>query len=44
VEENRRDELLEAFQTRHQPGTLGDDDHELLEELDDEDYEVEPEE
>jgi hypothetical protein len=26
VDEHRRDELLETFQTRHQPGTLGDDD------------------
>jgi hypothetical protein len=44
VDENRRDELLEAFQTRHQPGTLGEDDHELFEELEEEDYEAEPEE
>jgi hypothetical protein len=32
VDENRRDELLEAFQTRHQPGTLGDDDLDVVEE------------
>ena len=32
VEENRRDELLEAFQTRHQPGTLGEDDLEIVDE------------
>jgi hypothetical protein len=44
VDENRRDELLEAFQTRHQPGTLGEDDHELLEELEEEDYGIEPDE
>ncbi len=37
VEENRRDELLEAFQSRHQPGTLGEDDLEIL----DEEYEEE---
>jgi hypothetical protein len=44
VDENRRDELLEAFQSRREPDTLGEDDHELLEELDEEDYETEPEE
>jgi len=44
VDENRRDELLEAFQARHDPDTLGEDDHELLEDLDEEDYESEPEE
>ena len=44
VDENRRDELLEAFQTRHAPGTLGEDDHELLDELEEEDFDVEPEE
>jgi hypothetical protein len=43
VDENRRDELLETFQSRHQPGTLGEDDHELLEELEAEDMEIEPE-
>jgi hypothetical protein len=32
VDENRRDELLEAFQTRHQPGTLGEDDLDVVEE------------
>jgi hypothetical protein len=32
VDENRRDELLEAFQTRHQPGTLGEDDLDVLDE------------
>src|SRR5438309_11594464 len=30
VEENRRDELIEAFQTRHAPGTLGDDDLDVV--------------
>jgi hypothetical protein len=44
VDENRRDELLEAFQTRHAPGTLGDDDLEVVdEEYEEEDMEVEPE-
>jgi hypothetical protein len=42
VDEHRRDELLEAFQTRHQPGTLGEDDHEL-DELDSEELEPDPE-
>ena len=32
VDENRRDELLEAFQTRHQPGTLGEDDLDIVDE------------
>src|SRR5579863_1932017 len=41
VEENRRDELLESFQSRHHPGTLGEDDHELFEELEEEDFEPE---
>ena len=44
VDENRRDELLEAFQARHQPGTLGEDDHDLLETEEAEDLEFEPEE
>jgi hypothetical protein len=46
VDENRRDELLEGFQSRHQPGTIGEDDHdqELFEELEEEDYEPESEE
>ena len=40
VDENRRDELLEAFQTRHQPGTIGEDDLEILdEEFEEEDVE-----
>jgi hypothetical protein len=32
VDEHRRDELLEAFQTRHQPGTLGEDDLDVVDE------------
>jgi hypothetical protein len=37
VDENRRDELLEAFQARHQPGTLGEvEDEEVLEDFDEE--------
>jgi hypothetical protein len=36
VDENRRDELLESFQTSHQPGAISsdDDDEEALDELD----------
>lgn len=30
VDENRRDELLESFQTRHAPGTLGEDDLDVV--------------
>jgi hypothetical protein len=42
VDENRRDELLEAFQSRHAPGTLGEvDDEEVLDEFDEEDLEAE---
>src|SRR5579864_1463736 len=44
VDENRRDELLEAFQTRHQPGTLGEDDLDILdEEFEEEEPELEAE-
>ena len=44
VDENRRDELLEAFQSRHQPGTLGEvEDEEVLEDFDQEDLEAESE-
>jgi hypothetical protein len=44
VDENRRDELLESFQARHSPGTLGEDDLDVLdEEYEDEDIEIEPE-
>ena len=43
VDENRRDELLEAFQTRHQPSTIGEvDDEEVLEDFEDEELETEP--
>jgi hypothetical protein len=44
VDENRRDELLETFQTRHQPGTLGEDDLDVVDdefEEEDSDYERE---
>jgi hypothetical protein len=44
VDENRRDELLEAFQARHQPGTISDDDLDLLEVEEKEDLEMGPEE
>ena len=45
VDENRRDELLEAFQARHQPGTISDDDLELLEADEEADnLEIDPEE
>jgi hypothetical protein len=44
VDENRRDELLETFQTRHSPGTLGEDrDDEALEEYEEEELEADPE-
>jgi hypothetical protein len=40
VDENRRDELLESFQTRHAPGTLGEDDLDVVdEEFEEEDIE-----
>jgi hypothetical protein len=32
VDENRRDEFLETFQTRHHPGTLGEDDLDIVDE------------
>ena len=44
VDENRRDELLESFQTRQDPGTLGDDDHGLLEEIEEEEFDSEQDE
>ena len=45
VDENRRDELLEAFQAHHQPGTIGEDDHdEVLEDFEDEEPETPHEE
>ena len=44
VDENRRDELLESFQTRHQPGTLGEDDLDVVdEEFEEEDSDYERE-
>jgi cupin superfamily acireductone dioxygenase involved in methionine salvage len=44
VDEHRRDELLETFQSHHQPGTLGEvEDDEVLEDFDEEDLEAEAE-
>src|SRR5579859_548157 len=43
VDENRRDELLEAFQTRHHPGTLGEDDLEVVDDEFEEEADYEPE-
>jgi hypothetical protein len=40
VDENRRDELLEGFQTREDPTSLGDD--ELIEEIEEDEFEIEP--
>ena len=39
VDENRRDEMLEAFQTREDPSSLGDD--ELVDEIEVEEFEIE---
>ena len=39
VDENRRDELLEAFQTRLDPNTLGDD--ELVDQIEEDEFEIE---
>jgi len=33
VDEHRRDELLETFQAHHQPGTIGDEDEDEVDEL-----------
>jgi hypothetical protein len=41
VDEHRRDELLETFQSRHQPGTLGDDDLDVVDK-EFEEEEIEP--
>jgi hypothetical protein len=44
VEEDKRDVLLETFQSRHQPGTLGEDDLDVVEnefEEEESDYESE---
>jgi hypothetical protein len=44
VDENRRDELLETFQSRHQPGTIGEvEDEEVLEDFEEDDLEPEAE-
>src|SRR5579862_1552343 len=42
LDENRRDELLEAFQVRHHPGSASDDDEETLDELVEDDEEAGP--
>jgi hypothetical protein len=39
VDENRRDELLQAFQTRVDPSSLGDD--ELIDEIEEDEFEIE---
>jgi hypothetical protein len=40
VDENRRDELLEAFQVRYHPGSISDDGDETADELEEDDQEV----
>ena len=40
VDENRRDELLEAFQVHYHPGLIGDDGDETADELEEDDQEV----
>ena len=40
VDENRRDELLEAFQVRYHPGAISDDGDETADELEEDDQEV----
>lgn len=40
VDENRRDELLEAFQTRHHPGAVSDDGDETPDELEEDHQEA----
>ena len=40
VDENRRDELLEAFQVRYHPGAVSEDDDETEDELEEDDQEV----
>jgi hypothetical protein len=42
VDENRRDELLETFQTRHHPGSTSDEDDEELDELEADDQDQDP--
>jgi hypothetical protein len=43
VDENRRDELLESFQVRHHASPVGDDDDELLDDVDQDEEELERE-
>jgi hypothetical protein len=45
IDENRRDELLESFQVRHQPGTLShdEDDEDEVDELEPDEDDYEPE-
>jgi hypothetical protein len=40
VDENRRDELLEAFQVRYHPGTISDNEDEEPDELEEDHQEV----
>ena len=40
VDENRRDELMEAFQVRYQPASLGEDTDEYDEEFEEEEEDV----
>ncbi len=40
VDENRRDELLETFQTRHHPGSISDEDDETVDELEEDHQEA----
>jgi hypothetical protein len=40
VDEARRDELIETFQVRYHPGTVGDDGDEPIDELEEDDQEV----
>jgi hypothetical protein len=40
VDENRRDELLEAFQVRHHPGAIGEEGEEGVDELEENDQEL----
>jgi hypothetical protein len=40
VDENRRDELLEAFQVRYHPGTMTEDDDDTADELEADHQEV----
>jgi hypothetical protein len=40
VDENRRDELLEAFQVRYHPGSITENDDDIEDELEEDDQEV----